>query len=67
MTEHFGLGADGDQWKEYRAIQMEAEAWEKTAKEAADANPRGAKVAATLAVSKRIEALTYVISKAKVF
>jgi hypothetical protein len=54
-------------WKEYMEKRTIAEVWEKTAHDTVDANPRGAQVAATLAVSARLESLTYLISKMRSF
>ena len=51
-----------EQWREYRAIEATAEAHERDAKhEMAEGNPRKGKVYATLAVSARLEALSYAI------
>ncbi len=51
-----------EQWKEYRAIEAGAEAQESCANNAlGDGNPRDAQVYATLAVSLRLEALSYAI------
>ncbi len=60
---------DGSEvWKEYKAIQAEAD---KLGTESlvrlGEGNPRDAETLATLSVSSRLEAVAYLISKAKVF
>lgn len=66
--EHFGLGADGEQWKEYQAIRERGEDMAKLAyRKWEDGDPRGAQVLATLSMAERVAALTYLVSKAKVF
>ena len=55
---------NGEPWheKHYRKIEATAEAHEGDAKsQMAEGNPRDAKVYATLAVSARLEALSYAI------
>jgi hypothetical protein len=54
-------------WKEYMGLRGEASRHEQKALDQREKDPRGALVEATVAVSVRIEALTYLISKAKVF
>jgi len=63
--EHFAVGdVDGEQWKEYQAIRAEADALgSKSLDCLAEGNPRDAEALATLSVSARLEALTYLISK----
>ena len=51
----------GDVWKEYRAIEEEADAAASTARRFVDETPEQAQVWATLAVSARLEALSYAI------
>ncbi len=69
MSEHFGVDdVDGEQWKEYRAIREEADILgTRSMVHLAEGKPREAGVLAILSVSSRLEALTYLISKAKVF
>ena len=54
---------DREVWKEYRAICMKAESWEATAHDTVDKNPRGAQVAANMAVASRLEQLAYLIAR----
>lgn len=55
-------------WKEYMAIRAEADTLGHRALElVGDGNPRDAGVMAILSVSSQLEAITYLISKAKVF
>lgn len=66
--EAFGLDADQEVWKEYMGIRAEADTLGTTSLDRlAEGNPRDAGVLAILSVSSRLEALAYLISKAKVF
>ena len=56
-----------EMWKEYMGLRGEASRHEQKALDQREKDPRGALVEATVAVSVRIEALTYLISKAKGF
>ncbi|MCH7892014.1 MAG: hypothetical protein IH921_10985 [Gemmatimonadetes bacterium] len=69
MSEHFGVDdVDGEQWKEYRAIREEADILgTRSMVKLAEGSPRDAGVLAILSVSARLEAVMYLISKAKVF
>jgi hypothetical protein len=59
---------DREVWKEYQAIRAEAdELGSLSLGNMNKGNPRDAGVLAILSVSSRLEALTYLISKAKVF
>ena len=62
-------GVDGNEmWKEYMAIREEADILgTRSMVKLAEGSPRDAGVLAILSVSQRLEALTYIISKAKVF
>lgn len=56
-----------EKWKEYMEIRGRADSWYSTAHDMVDKNPRGAQVAATLALGCRLEAATYLISKMRSF
>ena len=56
-----------EKWKELQEIRSRADSWYHTAHDMVDKNPRGAQVAATLTVACRLEALTYLISKMRIF
>jgi hypothetical protein len=56
-----------DMWKEYMGLRGEASKLEQKALDLIPEDPRAAEVAATVAVSIRLEALTYIISKARIF
>lgn len=64
-----GVKADHhDMWKEYMAIRAEAdELGTRSLERLGKGSPRDAGVLAILSVSARLEAITYLISKAKVF
>ena len=64
-----GVRADREEiWKEYMAIRAEAdELGTQSLDRLANGNPRDAGVLAILSVSSQLEAITYLISKAKVF
>ena len=56
------MSMNSEQWKEYRVIEATAEAHERDARSEMDqGKPRDAQVHATLAVSARLEALSYAI------
>jgi hypothetical protein len=66
--EHFGLGADGEVWKEYTEIRDRGEDMAKLAfRKYEDGDPRSGQVLATLSMAERIAALTYLLSKAEIF
>jgi len=55
-------------WKEYMAFREEAGVSQMRAlQDLTEGNPRAAAIHAILSVGSRLEALTYLISKAKVF
>ena len=57
-----------DLWKEYMGLRGEASRLEQAAlDQLEEGNPRAAEVKATVAVLIRLEALTYLISKARIF
>ena len=57
----------GEQWKEYRIIEAAAEGHEQDARhDANEGDSRHAQVSATLAVSARLEALSYVLRHATI-
>lgn len=63
MSDLFGR-EDGEVWKEYQDIRAEADVLgSKSLDRLAEGNPREAQALATLSVSARLEALTYLISK----
>lgn len=62
-------GVDGKElWKEYMGLRGEASRLEQSAIDIlGEGNPREAQARATIAVSIRLETLTYLISKARIF
>ncbi len=57
---------DSEERKEYRAIEIEAELLERSARVEASRAPKLAQIHATLAISARLEALSYAIRHATI-